>query len=110
MALVANAENAATTRLGDRDPITLLFVCAPGDETGELRGRLESIAAHYGDLVRLEVVCPGDVPQPHRRAIHAGPTVLVLRGGEIVGEAMGSRLPARELDRVVRCAVEWPDV
>jgi hypothetical protein len=33
--------------------------------------------------------------------------VLVVRRGEVVGEAIGAFLPVRELDRVVRCAVEW---
>lgn len=93
-----------------RAPITLLFVCPVAHEMGQLRARLECIADRYGALVDLQVVRPADVPAPYRtRSSLPGPTVLVLRRGEIVGEAMGATLPARELDRVVRCAVEWPD-
>lgn len=91
--------------------ITLILVCPEANERGVLRRRLEVVAARYRDMVELLVLRPDDVPAPYRRrGPLPGPALLVLRGGELVHEAMGAMLPARELDRVVRCAVEWPAV
>lgn len=101
MALLADVDEQA--------PITLLLVRTGGADLGELEVRLSAIAARYGELVSLEVVSPDELPAPLAERPMVAPTVLVLRRGELVGEAMGAFLPARELARVVRCAVEWPD-
>lgn len=111
MALAVNAQLAEGERSddGDSPPITLLLVSGPGSgaETGEMRLRLETIVRRYEPHVELRVIAAAEVPEPYRQRPMLGPTVLVLRRGELVGEAMGA-LPVRELDSVVRCAVEWP--
>ncbi|HUH06036.1 MAG TPA: hypothetical protein VML75_28795 [Kofleriaceae bacterium] len=111
MALAVNAQPAGGehTDDGESPPITLLLVRGPGTgaETGEMRARLETIARRYQPHVELRVISAAEVPEPYRQRPMLGPTVLVLRRGELVGEAMGA-LPVRELDSVVRCAVEWP--
>lgn len=112
MALAVNAQPAEDERPGDDDgaPILLLLVRGTGHgaEIGELRMRLETIAGRYEPHVELRVISTAEVPEPYRQRPMLGPAVLVLRRGELVGEAMGA-LPVRELDSVVRCAVEWPD-
>jgi hypothetical protein len=117
MAMAVHAQpldsDRAKVRAEDEDgaPITLLLVRGPGDgsETSDLRVSLETIALRYAPHVVLQVVSQAEVPEPYRQRPMLGPAVLVLRRGELVGEAMGA-LPVRELDSVVRCAVEWPDV
>jgi hypothetical protein len=90
-------------------PITVLVVCAPGDDASALAERLATIAVRYAPLVALRTVTPDELPERYGHLTGAMPTVLVLRRGHLVGGAAGSSLPARELDAVVRCAVEWTD-
>lgn len=84
-------------------PITLLYL-RPGSEKTELDRRLQEIAQHYAPMVELVVVSERPI-----QGAASPPMVLVLRRGELIGEAMGALLPRRELDRVVRRAVEWID-
>ena len=86
--------------------VTLLYVSA-GDEIGaELEIRLEEITRRYQPYVELRTFRPEEVEALTGEKPQV-PRLLVLRGGEVVGQAMGTLLPTRELDRVVRCAVEW---
>jgi hypothetical protein len=78
--------------------VTLLYVRPEGDGQTGLDRVVELVAGRYG--VTLQVVPPDREP--------AVPALLVLRGEEIVGQAMGALLPVRDLDDVVRRAVEWP--
>ena len=89
-------------------PIELLLVRPNEGELVELEATLRAIVGRYSPMVELRVVTevPTNLDRPAGRP--GQPMVLVLRQGQVVGEAMGSLLPARELDRVVRCAVEWP--
>jgi len=80
--------------------ITLLYVRPPSEEMTELDRRVGAIAERYSRWVELRVVGDGEA--------FGSPAVLLLRQGEVVGEAMGALLPMRELDDVVRRAVEWP--
>ncbi len=93
-------------------PITLLYVRSPDIDLTLLDARLAKIAARYAPLVEMRIVQQSELAEynlPCRYADFDGlmAAVLVLRHGEIVGEAIGASLPIRELDRVVRCAVEW---
>ena len=83
--------------------ITLLYVRPASAERTELDRRVGAIAERYSRWVELRVVGPvGD------DGAFVSPSLLLLRQGEVVGEAMGALLPMRELDDVVRRAVEWP--
>jgi hypothetical protein len=104
--------------------ITLLYVRPPNEEMTELDRRVEAIAERYSRWVELRVVGPTASSGMIRSLSRAGtvlaggrmgddgsfssPALLLLRQGEVVGEAMGALLPMRELDDVVRRAVEWP--
>ena len=92
-------------------PIELLLVRPDDGELSELETTLRAIVTRYSPMVDMRVV--SQVPDGLGRLVRPAcgvsqPLVLVVRDGQVVGEAMGSLLPARELDRVVRCAVEWP--
>jgi hypothetical protein len=93
----------------DEPPITVLVVCEVGATAGAMSGHLAAIAARYAPMVALRTVTPDQLPARYAHLAGAMPTVLVLRRGHLVGGAAGSSLPARELDAVVRCAVEWTD-
>ncbi len=87
--------------LDDTDPAVIHLLCIrpPGDFE-RFDARLAILAARYAD-VRITFVAAA-------RAAHAIlPSVVLVRRGEIVGEAIGD-LPLRELDEVVRCAATWP--
>ena len=92
-------------------PITLLWVrpdeASAPEGVRDLDLALTAIVARYAPMVRLEIVTELP-PVLGRGPGKPAPTLVVLRHGQIVGEAMGTQLPARELARVVRCAVEWP--
>lgn len=93
-------------------PITLLYVRPRELDLALLDARLTKIAERYAPTVEMKTVEPSqlaDYNLPERYATFSGltPAVLLLRGGEVVGEAIGAFLPVRELDRVVHCAVEW---
>jgi hypothetical protein len=91
--------------------ITLLYVRPARDGPTELDRRVGAIAERYARWVELVVVKPEDlVGRPGLEAMSGAgsPALLLLRRGEVVGEAMGALLPTRELDQVVRRAVEWP--
>ena len=88
---------------GEGARITLLYVRPASPEMTELDRRVGAIAERYSRWVELRVVGPvGD------GEAFGSPALLLLRQGEVVGEAMGALLPMRELDDVVRRAVEWP--
>ena len=91
--------------------ITLLYVRPGREELTELDRRVGVIAERYARWVELVVIAPEDAagrPGLEELASCGSPALFLLRGGEVVGEAMGALLPARELDQVVRRAVEWP--
>lgn len=93
--------------------IELLYVRPPREGVTELDRRVVAIAERYARWVELVVVEPGDLAlrpglETVAAASSASPVLLLLRDGDVVGEAMGALLPARELEHVVRCAVEWP--
>ncbi|MBT8495943.1 MAG: hypothetical protein KJO07_23060 [Deltaproteobacteria bacterium] len=87
-------------------PVTLLYVSAGGQVGAELEVRLGEIVGRYQPFVELRTFRPDEV-EALTGEKPLVPRLLVLRGGEVVGQAMGALLPTRELDRVVRCAVEW---
>lgn len=89
-------------------PITLVYIRSEQQRLPELDDTLQTIVERYAPLVELRRVTPEATPRRFARFAQRTPTVLVLRHGALVGEAIGAGLPARELDRVVRCAVEWP--
>ncbi len=100
---------AASSRAGIRSaapPITLIYIRAAGAEIGPLDAHLQTIARRFPqvDLVVLD----GDAVDAVVARRGPTPAVLVLRRGELVGEATGL-LPAREIEEVVRCALEWTD-
>ncbi len=92
--------------------ITLLYVRPLELDLALLDARLEKIATRYAPLLEMITVQQSELADynlPQRYAAFSGetPAVLLLRHGEVVGEAIGAFLPIRELHRVVRCAVEW---
>jgi hypothetical protein len=102
---------AAISAGGVESPITLLYVRPLAGDYLDLDAKLLEVAERYAPMVRLLTLTPAEAGRVlARRAWHTrrAPSVVVLRHGQVVGEAMGSLLPARELDRVVRRAVEWP--
>lgn len=116
------AEPSDTGSSGRGASIILLYVRPACDGPTELDRRVGAIAERYAAWVELIVVRPEELAESGflrepgkagavRSAVGVGatsPALLLLRGGEVVGEAMGALLPSRELDHVVRCAVEWP--
>jgi len=93
-----------------RPPVTLLYARAEGEEPSLLDARLAVIVDHYQPHVRLQTLSPDELARsPYAHLAGPTPAVFVLRKGELVGHAIGSMLPHRELDAVVRCAVEWPE-
>jgi hypothetical protein len=86
-------------RDADSTSIHLLCIRPPGD-FARFDSRLAILAARYAD-VRITYV---PLEQAEKAVL---PSVVLVRGGEIVGEAIGD-LPLRELDEVVRCAATWP--
>ena len=88
-------------------PIALLYIRHPGAELRDLDIGLRTIVDRFAPLVELSVVSPEGTPARFAQFAARTPVVLVLRHGQLVGEAIGAFLPVRELDRVVRCAVEW---
>jgi len=92
----------------DQDtPVTLLYIRSDHDSHDVLDAGLATIVGRYAPLVVLIPVSPDEVEPQFARWAERTPTVLVVRDGKVVGEAIGAFLPVRELDRVVRCAVEW---
>ena len=85
--------------------VTLVYIREPGTDIGPLDGHLEAIARRFPQ-VQL-VVLDGKAVDAVVARRGPTPAVLVLRHGELVGECTGL-LPAREIEEVVRNAVEWP--
>jgi hypothetical protein len=106
MARVTRAAAVRRQALEEPPPIALLYI-GGATVAPELGEQLERIAARYAPLVELRMIAPADVPTRFAKFARLTPTVLVLRRGKLVGEAIGALLPMRELDEVVRCAVEW---
>ncbi len=88
-------------------PITLLYIRSDQESHDLLDTGLATIVARYAPLVELVPVAPDEVDPEYAHWSERTPAVLAIRRGEVVGEALGASLPVRELDRVVRCAVEW---
>jgi hypothetical protein len=79
--------------------ITLLYVRPGSDAETELDRTVGVVAERYARWVELRI----------ERVLDAGsPMLRLVRAGQVVSEAIGALLPARELDRAVREAVEWP--
>lgn len=87
--------------------ITLLYVRATA-ESDLLGAKLARIVARYAPNVTLQIVTPEQMPPRYADFDGPLPRLIVLRRGEIISEACGA-LPARELNRVVQRAVEWPE-
>ncbi len=90
-------------------PVTLLYVRVGDRSSCELDDRVREVVARYQPFVELRTLGPAEV-QALTGERPAVSRLLVLRCGEVVGQAMGALLPSRELDRVIRCAVEWVPV
>ena len=99
-----------TSQLPQDQPqhVTVVYVCDEAQQDDGLGKRLAEVVERYSPLVTLVVTNQADLPTGFASAGAQAPTLFVLRGTEVVGHAAGARLPVRELDRVVRCAVEWP--
>jgi hypothetical protein len=97
---------AQAVQSSDSAPVTLVYIREPGTDAGPLDRHLQAIARRFPQ-VELVVL---DGQAVNAVVARRGPTpaVLVLRRGELVGECTGL-LPAREIEDVVRCAVEWPE-
>ena len=87
--------------------VTLLYIRTNDGPHNVLDAGLTTIVARYAPVVRLVPVAPHEVDPEYAAWAERTPTVLVIRNGRVVGEAIGAFLPVRELDRIVRCAVEW---
>lgn len=101
---MSQATAASTTAAA----ITLVYIRSAEAEPAELDLGLHRIVARYQPHVELCPMDLDDLPAEFAGFARRAPAVIVLRDGEIIGEAMGAAMPMRELDRVVRCAVEWP--
>jgi hypothetical protein len=86
--------------------VVVLYVRDDSEEVTRLDIQVAAIVERYKPFVVLQVVTPEELPEDVSGGV--APRLLVMRDGELVGQAMGALLPAREIDRVVRCAVEWP--
>ncbi len=89
-------------------PVTLLYIHGE-DASPALDGRIATVVDRYAPMVELVSVPADEVGARYPQMADFAPAVLVLRRGQVVGEAMGASLPQHELDTVVRCAVNWPD-
>lgn len=94
------------------EPVTVVFVGGSSAGSGGLQAQVEAVAARFGGRVEVRA-CSDTALEVEHPAVHAvwgpggAPVIFVLRGGAIVGQAAGAQLPAHELDRVIRRAVEW---
>jgi hypothetical protein len=91
--------------------ITLLYIRPRREGLTEFDRRVAVIAERYARWVEFVVLAPEDAaarPGLEGASGCGSPALFLLRRGEVVGEAMGALLPARELEQVVRRAVEWP--
>ncbi len=106
-----SASSSAPHRLlakQDQDaPVKLLYIRLAHESHDVLDSGLATIVERYAPLVELIPVSPDEMDVDYTRWAQRTPTVLVVRRGKVVGEALGAFLPVRELDRVVRCAIEW---
>jgi len=82
--------------------VTVLFV-RPRGTGGSLAEDLKAISARLGERVRLLEV--SRLPGAPRRQRHRVPCVRVMRGRDVISEAIGADLPRRELERVIRSAL-----
>jgi hypothetical protein len=85
--------------------VTVLYVKNARSRGERLGDSLREVAAQYGSRVRLVPVSrmPG-----YGFLRPCQPTIRVMRGPAVVGEAIGADLPRRELDRVIRGALATP--
>jgi hypothetical protein len=90
-------------------PVTLVYAREEDAELSVLDARLATIVDRYKPYVVLKTVGPEELKSGEFAYLDCPiPAVVVLRGDEVVGQALGAMLPHRELENVVRCAVEWP--
>jgi hypothetical protein len=87
--------------------IVVLYVREATDEGGELEEQVRRVVARY-PAVELRVVGPEVAAGLWSASAYRSPSVLILRGGVVVGGAMGDRLPQRELVEMLHAAVSWP--
>jgi hypothetical protein len=85
--------------------ITLVYL-RPDGCSHELEDRLREVARRFGAAVEIVVRPWCEAGRLARWAAPGSAAILVLRRGVVVGEALGDGLPSRELDRVIRRAVE----
>ena len=84
--------------------VSVLFVRPAGMSAPLLERRLGEITAHHG--LALYTMLPQDVPKKLASSVGAIPVVLIVSGGKLVGQAVGECLPVRELDNLVRAALD----
>jgi hypothetical protein len=87
--------------------IHLIAVKPAGDAFARFEARLAIVAARWVGSVRVTLITAGQGDEGWPRRSTVLPTVVLMRGGKLVGEAIGD-LPLRELDEVVRAAATWP--
>ena len=104
---MAPANQSAPHLLPADAPISVLYIRAAAADLPYLDRQIAILVERYAPHVELRVLAPEHVPAELADKTQRTPTVLVLRDGAIVGEAIGAFLPMRELDRMIRCAVEW---
>jgi len=104
---MAPLNQPATDRIEIVAPITMLYIRANHGAATVLDRAVAVLAERYAPRVTLQVLTAAQVPSRLARWAHRTPAVLVLRDDALVGEAIGAFLPLRELDRIVRRAVEW---
>ena len=88
-------------------PIVVLYVREPDHPACELDDHLIRVVARY-EGVELRMVDPDHLAIEYAFLADCSPSVLVLRDGEVIGGAIGDRLPQRELDDMLHAAVRWP--
>jgi hypothetical protein len=95
-------------RAGEAAAITLLYIRPADAAETALDARLAEIARRYGPRVELQTLASEAAGRFARWTSPGSPAVLLLRRGAVIGQVIGAAMPATELDRAVRRAVEWP--
>jgi hypothetical protein len=87
-----------------------LYLRPAEDGSGDLAmldATVQTLVVRHSPRVALRVIDPAAAPDEFAALAPYAPAVFLLRRAQVVGEAMGASLPIRELDRIVRCAIEW---
>jgi hypothetical protein len=86
-------------------PRLLLLYCRPAGDFAVQDGHVAQLQRTLGAQLDVETVSPSAAAQRHRTWVSATqPTLLVLRGEQIVAIAVGN-VPLRELDGLVARAL-----